>query len=132
MPANILIVDDDTDHARMVQTTLESSGYQTSTVNDGLSALEQVKTKMPDLMVLDVAMPGLDGWQVLRQLRADTSIAGLPVILLTAKTEADDIAMSWHAGADLYLKKPFSAPTLLSFVERLLNQTRKPIRGKSG
>ena len=124
MRATILIVDDDADHARMVQTTLESSRYQTAVATDGIAALEQIKTSVPDLMILDIAMPELDGWQVLQQLRGNAATAHLPVILLTAKTEADDIAMSWHTGADLYLKKPFSAPALLSFVERLLGDPR--------
>jgi DNA-binding response OmpR family regulator len=125
MPANILVVDDDTDHARMVQATLESTGYTTSVASGGRAALEQTRNRRPDLMILDLAMPEMDGWQVLQQLRAEAATATLPVILLTAKSEESDIAMSWHLGADLFLTKPFSAPTLLSFVERLLNEMNK-------
>jgi len=125
MPARILIVEDDADHARMVQLTLETHGYHTTLVRNGREALEHVGQTAPDLIVLDVKMPEMDGWQTLQQLRADHATSALPVIVLTAKTEADDIAMSWHVGADLYLKKPFNAPTLLSFVERLLAQMRK-------
>jgi len=125
MPARILVVDDDNEHARMVQTMLETTGYQTSVVNGGRAALQQTRDAQPDLMILDLVMPGMDGWQVLEQLRAEASTASLPVILLTAKNEAADVAMSWHMGADLYLTKPFSAPALLSFVERLLNEIAK-------
>ena len=106
MPEKILIVDDDLDTLRIVGMMLQRQGFTVLTASDGYQALELVPKDHPDLILLDVMMPEIDGYEVARRLRADASTQDVPIIMFTAKSQVDDKVMGFEAGADDYLTKP--------------------------
>ncbi|MDW8050852.1 MAG: response regulator [Armatimonadota bacterium] len=115
----ILVVDDERHIVRLIQVNLERQGYQVVTAHDGKEALEKVKSEHPDLVVLDVMMPYMDGFEVLRTLRRNPETADLPVIMLTAKAQDQDVLRGWQEGVDMYLTKPFNPQELITFVKRI-------------
>lgn len=118
--ARILIVEDDPTIARFVDLELGHAGYVTSRAADGLQALEMVAKSEPDLMVLDLMLPNLDGLDVARQLRQGGKT--FPILMLTAKADTADVVTGFDSGADDYLKKPFEMPELLSRIRVLLKR----------
>ena len=121
-PASVLIVDDDAPVRRMLERTLAAEGYAVVAVADGGSALAEAEATPPDLIVLDVAMPGLDGLGVSRRLRAKG--VPTPILLLTARDGVADRVAGLDAGADDYLVKPFAAAELLARVRALLRRAQ--------
>ncbi|BCW97978.1 MAG: response regulator transcription factor [Armatimonadota bacterium] len=119
MPKKILAVDDEKHIVRLVQVNLERQGYEVVTANDGREALEKVESERPDLVVLDVMMPYMDGFEVLQNLRRNPSTRDIPVIMLTAKAQDADVFRGWQSGVDCYLTKPFNPMELISFVKRI-------------
>jgi two-component system alkaline phosphatase synthesis response regulator PhoP len=119
MAKKILAVDDEKHIVRLIQVNLERAGYEVVTAGDGKEALEKVKSENPDMIVLDVMMPYMDGFEVLRTLKADQATRDIPVIMLTAKAQDADVFRGWQSGVDSYLTKPFNPMELLSFVERI-------------
>ena len=119
MAKKILAVDDERHIVRLVQVNLERQGYTVVTAYDGKEALEKVEAEQPDLIVLDVMMPYMDGFEVLHILRKNPATRELPVILLTAKANDHDIYYGWQSGADCYLTKPFNPMELINFVKRI-------------
>jgi DNA-binding response OmpR family regulator len=97
---------------------------------DGLQALEQVREKRPDLIILDIMMPHMDGWQVLQQLRQDEELRDIPVVVLTARTGDADIIRGWELGADDYITKPFSPLALVKTVQMVLKQSPEERRAR--
>jgi two-component system response regulator MprA len=122
--AAILVVDDDAPIRRMLARTLAAEGYAVEASPDGGAALAAVERSAPDLLVLDVAMPGMDGLAVARRLR-DKGL-GLPILLLTARDGVPDRVAGLDAGADDYLVKPFAPAELLARVRALLRRGREP------
>ena len=120
-----LVVDDETDILELVAFNLERQQYKVLTAGDGISAVKIAREKIPDLIVLDVMLPGLDGFGVYRELRADPRTGGIPVLMLTAKGEINDRIAGLELGADDYVTKPFSPRELLLRVKALLKRTRK-------
>ena len=112
----ILIADDEEDLRMLVQITLEDSRYHIMTAVDGQSTLEQIRQVHPDLVILDWMMPGLNGFEIITQLRQDRNTAGIPVVLLTANDCPEDIAQAQALGIVSYLVKPFSPLELLDTV----------------
>ena len=123
-PVAVLLVDDDASIRRMLERTLSAEGYDVAAVADGGAALAHVERSLPDLIVLDVAMPGVDGLSVTRRLRAK----GLPVpiLLLTARDALAERVAGLDAGADDYLVKPFEARELAARLRALLRRNRPP------
>jgi two-component system phosphate regulon response regulator PhoB len=121
----VLVVDDETDILELVAFNLERQQYKVLTAGDGISAVKIAREKIPDLIVLDVMLPGLDGFGVYRELRADPRTSGIPVLMLTAKGEINDRIAGLELGADDYVTKPFSPRELLLRVKALLKRTRK-------
>src|SRR5512141_2052143 len=119
MAKRILVVDDEKHIVRLVQVNLERQGYEVVTANDGKEALEKVESERPDLVVLDVMMPYMDGFEVLQNLRRNPSTRDIPVIMLTAKAQDQDVFRGWQSGVDCYLTKPFNPMELISFVKRI-------------
>jgi DNA-binding response OmpR family regulator len=119
--ANILIVEDDATISRFVELELAHAGYDVRKVADGKAALVAVEESDPDLMVLDLMLPELDGIEVAKQVRADGK--DFPILMLTARAETHDVVSGFDAGADDYLRKPFEIPELLSRVRALLKRT---------
>jgi two-component system response regulator MprA len=117
MSVRVLIVDDDLPVLRMLTRTLDAEGYATTAAPDGGAALVAVERESPDVIVLDVAMPGLDGLEVCRRIRGKG--VGVPILLLTARDAVEDRVAGLDAGDDDYLVKPFAAPELLARVRAL-------------
>ena len=115
----ILIVDDDTNICELLRLYIEKEGYEASIANDGETALKMFDSFGPDLLLLDIMLPGLDGWQVCREIRKKSSC---PIIMLTAKGEVFDKVLGLELGADDYLVKPFSPRELVARARALLRR----------
>jgi two-component system, sensor histidine kinase and response regulator len=115
----ILAVDDTPDNLILVETILESEGFEIDLVADGLSALEKIIESPPDLILLDVMMPGIDGYEVTRRIRSNTQLPYIPILLITAFTESS-LVEGLDAGADDFIRKPFDTDELLARVRSLL------------
>lgn len=116
----VLIVDDDTNISELISLYLMKECFETMCVEDGEAALSAVKTFNPDLMLLDIMLPGMDGYQVCRELRKDSN---LPVIMLSAKGEVFDKVLGLEMGADDYIIKPFDSKELIARVKAILRRT---------
>ena len=119
-PPRILIVDDTPANVHILQTRLAAHGYDIVTAGDGEAALAAVKEALPDLILLDVMMPKVDGFEVCRRLRADAALPFIPIILVTAKTDPKDIVAGLEAGGDEYLTKPVDQAALVARVKSML------------
>ena len=117
----ILIVDDEPDIVTMVRMRLEAGGYAVISASDGNSGYSKAKSENPDLIILDVMLPGMDGYKVCRLLKFDQKYKRIPIIMLTAKGGKDDQDISRQVGADLFLNKPPELKELLAKVNELLN-----------
>jgi two-component system alkaline phosphatase synthesis response regulator PhoP len=125
MSKKILAVDDEKHIVRLVQITLAKEGYEIVTAHNGREALEQVESEKPDLVIMDVMMPEMDGLEALASLKGNTETANIPVIMLTAKAQDTDVFRGWQTGADLYLTKPFNPMELVTFVKRIFHEQRE-------
>ena len=121
----VLVADDDADIRELVAFKLAQAGFEVVTAPDGVSALETARTTPLDLAVLDLMMPGLSGLDVCAQLRREEATATLPVIMLTAKAQEQDVATGFATGADDYVVKPFSPRELVSRVQAVLARARR-------
>ena len=122
MKARILVVDDEPDAIALIEFNLRQAGFEVITAEDGATALQKARTSAPDLMVLDVMLPELDGLEVCKLLRRDPATAGLPVIMLTAKAAEIDRVLGLEIGADDYVTKPFSPRELVLRIKKRLQQ----------
>lgn len=120
MAKKILVVDDERSIVRLVQINLERQGYEVVTAYDGKEALDKVESERPDMLVLDVMMPFMDGFEVLEAMKKDPRNRDIPIIMLTAKAQDADVYQGWAKGVHSYLTKPFNPMELLSFVKRIL------------
>ncbi|MBV8979640.1 MAG: response regulator [Acidimicrobiia bacterium] len=121
--ASVLIVDDDPVVRRMLQLSFESEGFDVLTAADGLEGLETMRSGKPNVVVLDIMMPKLDGMKVMRELQGDDALRGTPVILLSAKATSLDIELGLKAGASDYVTKPCDPIELVERVRSLLAKT---------
>jgi two-component system alkaline phosphatase synthesis response regulator PhoP len=121
--ARVLIIEDDADIAALIAHYLEKAGYTVETVADGGRGLVQVKDAPPDLIILDLMLPGLSGLEICRALRAHNRTAQLPIIMLTARGEESERILGLDVGADDYVVKPFSPSELMARVRALLRRT---------
>lgn len=119
---SVLIVDDDAKLVKLLQTYFAKEAFITYSANDGLDALQAVREKKPDIMVLDLMLPGLDGWEVCRKIRRDNDI---PIIMLTARDEESDRLVGLEIGADDYVTKPFSPKEVVARAKVILRRTHK-------
>jgi two-component system alkaline phosphatase synthesis response regulator PhoP len=115
--SRILVVDDEPGIVDIARANLEGYGYIVIAAHDGEEALEKVKTEKPDLVVLDILMPEMDGWDVLEQIESDTELAGIPVIMLTARASDEDVLRGLETGAVEYMTKPFYPQDLVAAVK---------------
>jgi CheY-like chemotaxis protein len=118
--ARVLIVDDDKVIQQLIEVNLELEGYDTSRASDGEEALGAVKSFRPDLVILDVMMPKMDGREVCRRIKADAKTKHIPVVFLSARAQDLDVQSGLELGAAAYITKPFDPVDLLQVVERVL------------
>ena len=118
--ATVLVVDDDPIIQRLLQMNFEMEGYTVVTASDGVEGLERARDSSPDLIVLDVMMPRMNGLEVTAALKADDALAGIPILLLSAKAQESDVQAGIQAGAEGYMTKPFEPIELLQRVAELL------------
>ncbi len=129
MQRTLLVVDDEPEIVRMVAKIFEARGHRVVTGKDGQEALDLVAKERPDLLLLDLDLPKLDGWEVCRRLKADPALRGLPVVMMTAAHVSQEAAQRGiDAGADEYVQKPFLRDVLVHNVERLLGDGTTPRR----
>jgi two-component system phosphate regulon response regulator PhoB len=121
---DILVVDDEADIRALVVHHLAREGFHCRTASDGAEGLREVRQRRPDLVVLDLMLPGMDGLEVCRRLRAESTTAALPIIMLTAKVEEVDRVVGLEIGADDYVVKPFSPKELVARVRAVLRRNR--------
>jgi two-component system alkaline phosphatase synthesis response regulator PhoP len=127
----VLVVDDDAAVVELLRANLEMSGYQVLVAYDGLEALDAIRAEMPDLVILDIQMPRLNGWDVLWDLRHDDATKRLPVIMLTILGDNKNVTRGWSEGVDCYISKPFDVEEVLAMVARLLEVSEEsPFRGQ--
>ena len=125
---NILVVDDEEDLLELVRYTLAKEGHSITCVDTGEKAVESVRQKLPDLIVLDLMLPGIDGLEVCRRLKRDSKTREVPIIMLTAKSEERDVITGLDGGADDYVTKPFSPRVLLARVKSLMRRKDAELR----
>ena len=118
----ILVVDDEPDLVVIISKALKYKGYEVITASDGQEGLDKAKTQKPDLIILDLMLPKINGYKVCGLLKRDTKYAKIPVILLTAKATVKDIELGEKIGADAYITKPYECDALLSKIEELIKE----------
>lgn len=116
----ILIVEDEVDVVEIIKFVLQKNGYQVLEAFDGLEGLEKAKREMPDLIILDIMLPGMSGYKVCRLLKFDERYKKIPILMLTARTQESDKALGKEAGADKYVIKPFEPDELVAIIKEML------------
>ncbi len=125
--SKVLVIDDEKDIVSLLRYHLEKAGFQCLEGMDGTVALRLVREHHPDLLILDLMLPGMDGLEICRQLRQDTATARLPILMLTAKAEEVDRVVGLEVGADDYVVKPFSPRELVARVRAILRRAQEPV-----
>jgi len=128
MPARILIVEDDQDIAQLVARYLDKAGYTTEILASGREALRTIGARVPDLLVLDLMLPHVDGLEICRAVRTTEKTAAVPIIMLTARAEESDRIVGLELGADDYLSKPFNPRELVARIRAVLRRTQSEAR----
>ena len=118
---SVLVVDDDLKLVELLQLYFQNDGFLVYTANDGITALKIAREKQPDILVLDLMLPGIDGWEVLKILRRDSEV---PILMLTARDEESDRLVGLELGADDYVTKPFSPKEVVARVKAILRRTK--------
>ena len=118
--ANILVVDDEPEITEIIEAFLDNAGYKVKVENSPMNAVEVARQYRPDLILLDIMMPGKDGYSICNNIKEDPALANIPVIFLTGKDSKDDQGRSFQVGGDMFIKKPFSCERLLEIVNIVL------------
>jgi len=130
MVTRVLVVEDDVAIKDMLCFSLRHSGFECDAVGDAESGLAMLKDQQPDIILLDWMLPGIDGIEFIRRLRGNEYLAAIPVIMLTAKGESDDMVKGLSVGADDYVNKPFSPPELMARIKAVLRRCQLPENDK--
>ena len=123
--AKVFVVDDEPEITEIVETFLTEHGFQVLTENAPTNAIKKAKNFKPDVILLDIMMPGVDGYDICQSLKQDNEFANTPIIFLTGKDRSDDMGRSFKSGGDMFIKKPFSCERLLEIVNIVLMSTGK-------
>jgi len=118
--AKILVIDDEPEITEIVETFLSEAGYTVAVINTPQEAVEKARAFKPDVILLDIMMPGMDGYDICHALKEDPDFSATPVIFLTGKDRSDDMGRSFKSGGDMFIKKPFSCERLLEIVNIVL------------
>ncbi|MCS5629032.1 MAG: response regulator, partial [Planctomycetes bacterium] len=130
--STVLVVEDEEDILEVIQYNLQQEGYEVACCMDGLQGLEQAKKLKPDLVLLDIMLPGMDGVEICRNLKEDDSTRRIPIIMVTAKGEEIDVVLGLGVGADDYIPKPFKVRELVARVKALLRRSNLEQENASG
>ncbi|MEJ2628904.1 MAG: response regulator, partial [bacterium] len=122
---HILIIEDETDIQELIQFNLEKEGYRITATLTGEEGVSQAKSSSPDLILLDLMLPGIDGFEVCRRLKSDTETKKIPIVMLTAKGEDTDIVSGLELGADDYITKPFQPRVLIARIRSVLRRAHQ-------
>lgn len=125
-PTSVLVIEDDEIVARTIERCLRGGEFRVRLASSGVEGLRSARREVPNLVILDVIMPGMDGYAVCREMRADPVLAEVPILFLTAKTKDEDKITGFTAGADDYLGKPFNVDELILRIRAILRRTRRP------
>jgi len=131
MAERILIIEDDRSTARLTEYTLQQAGYEVDVASDGFEGLRRALAEHPDLIILDIMLPGLDGYEVCHRVRQKPETANLPILMISAKARQDDKDIGLRVGADEYLTKPVDPSEILARVESLLAGRSNIVYGES-
>lgn len=131
MSERILIIEDDRSTARLTEYTLQQAGYEVDVASDGFEGLRRALAEHPDLIILDIMLPGLDGYEVCHRVRQKPETANLPILMISAKARQDDKDIGLRVGADEYLTKPVDPSEILARVESLLAGRSNIVHGES-
>lgn len=123
--AKILVIDDEPEITDIIETFLENAGYEVRSENSSVIGIERAKTFLPDLILLDIMMPFMDGYEVCKELKKSEATSKIPVIFLTGKDARSDEGKSFEVGGDMFIKKPFSCERLLGIVKVVLLSINK-------
>lgn len=123
MVKKVLIIEDDPAISRLVDFSLKREGYETATANNGLDGIRKAKYEVPDLVILDVMLPGMDGFEICHRLRTESDTEKLPILMFSAKAQEIDKTTGMKVGADDYLPKPAAPEEIIKRVEKLLAKT---------
>lgn len=121
MAMKILLADDEEDVKDVLRMFLESKGFEVVTAFDGLSAIDTVRQERPDLVLLDIMMPSIDGIEVCKKLKADPQTVNIPIVMISASSHAESVQKGLDAGAVEYIVKPFEPKNVLAMIQRILN-----------
>lgn len=124
MTRKIVLAEDELQIARLIEFKLKKEGYQVTCKENGEEALKAIREEKPDLILLDVMMPVMDGYEVLRQVKEDENLKNIPVVMLTARAQERDVVKGIDLGAEDYITKPFHPAELLARVKRILGKSR--------
>ena len=125
MAKKIVLAEDEPQIARLVEFKLKKEGYEVTWKTNGEEALEAIRKEKPDLILLDIMMPVMDGYEVLRRIREDENLKSIPVVMLTARAQERDVVKGIDMGADDYIAKPFHPAELLARVKRILSKEKE-------
>jgi DNA-binding response OmpR family regulator len=131
-PAHILVIEDDDIVARTIERSLRGDEFRVTLTSSGVEGLKAARRRPPDLVILDIIMPGMDGYTVCREMRADPLLADVPILFLTAKIKSEDKIAGFKAGADDYLSKPFNIDELILRLRAILRRARLHISDNGG
>ncbi len=131
MQKKILIVDDEKELISLVSLHMRMAGYAVVSAGDGVAALDLCRKEKPDLVILDMMLPKIEGWDLCRYLRGDEALKNVPIIVLSARGEVEDKVKGFVAGADDYVTKPFSPRELVARVNRMLARCERPQEGRT-
>ncbi|KPJ57084.1 MAG: hypothetical protein AMS16_01585 [Planctomycetes bacterium DG_58] len=124
MPKKVLVIDDNVDITRALTVRLRATGYELILAPDGATGLETARVERPDVILLDIRMPGIDGFEVNRRLKAIPELAEVPVIFLSAHTQGTVRQKAWAAGGECFLRKPYDAGQLMAVIEAVTGRTK--------
>ncbi len=130
-PAHILVIEDDDIVARTIERSLRGEEFRVLVTNSGVEGLKAARRRPPDLVILDIIMPGMDGYTVCREMRADPLLADVPILFLTAKIKDEDKIAGFNAGADDYLSKPFNIDELILRLRAILRRAKRHAAAKT-
>ena len=131
MAKKILVVDDEPHIVMLLEGRSKANGYEVLTARDGVTALEMAKNKKPDLIILDLMLPKMDGYKVCGLLKKDARFASIPIMIFTARAQDEDRTMGEEVGADAYITKPFDPPTFINKIRELLIKSSEEPTGRS-